>query len=207
MVEIAVFDLNKTVYNKSSKEEFFKFICYRYQYKLANVFRLLFFGLLGKLHAINHTDFKENFFRYLDHLSPSRVQEVAEEFWRVEYPKYFNAEILRRMDELRATGRQIVIATGALEVYVLPLFDLLPVDYFCGTRTAYADGVHRIVGIANKEEEKLRRLDEYYGQGQYRIVEAYSDDPEAMLDRAERAFLVKDGKLQPYTAEIALNQA
>lgn len=207
MVKIAVFDLNKTVYCKSSKEEFFKFVCYRYQYKLANIFRLFFFGLLGKLHAINHTDFKENFFRYLDHLPPEEVADIAEEFWRVEYPKYFNQELLRRIDHLRARGVQITIATGALEIYVLPLFDQLPVDYFCGTRTAYADGVHRVVGRANKEAEKLRRLDEYYGQGQYRIVEAYSDDPEAMLDAAEQAFLIKDGQIEPYRAAPALKRA
>lgn len=200
MVKLAVFDLNQTLYTKSSKEEFFKYICYRQNYKLLNIFRLLFFKAIGKLRALNQTEFKENFFRYLNNLPPEQVQAYAAEYWSVEYPKYFNKQLLERVEALRAKDVRIVVATGALELYAAPLFDRFPVDYYCGTRTTYENGRHLIDGEACKDEEKLRRLDEHYGKGKYHIVEAYSDAEEMMLDVADRAYLIEDGQVRPLTA-------
>ena len=38
---------------------------------------------------------------------------------------------------------------------------------------------------------------EVYGDD-VRILEAYSDEPEPILDVAEKAFMVDDGKIRPY---------
>ncbi len=197
MQKIAVFDLNKTLYHKSSKEEFFKYICYRQEYKLVHIFRLTLFVGLAKLHAINQTQFKENFFRYLNNIPPEQVEEYAREFWSIEYPRYFNQELLKRIGELRREGVRIALLTGALEIYVRPLLQYIDFDCFSGTQTKYEDGIHHLTGEANKEEEKLRRLDDCFGKGKYVIVEAYSDDKEAMLKKAERAFIVEDGQVKP----------
>ncbi len=75
-LKIAVFDINGTLYRKKSKEEFFRFICFRNSYKLADIYHLLLFKLLGSLRLVNQTQFKENFFNYLDDLPPEQVQAV-----------------------------------------------------------------------------------------------------------------------------------
>ncbi|MGD1894774.1 MAG: hypothetical protein ACFB15_29795 [Cyclobacteriaceae bacterium] len=36
------------------------------------------------------------------------------------------------------------------------------------------------------------------GRSNFRTVEIYSDDPEAMLDLTDKAFLVEDGNIVPY---------
>jgi phosphoserine phosphatase len=198
-LRIAVFDLNQTVYNLSSKEVFFKFVCFRRNYKFYNIFQLGLFKLLGELRLISHTDFKENFFNYLDNLPPQKVSEFARDFWKIEYPKHFNKELLTRIEKLRSEGVRIVFATGALEVYAAPLFENhIEVDAWFGTQTTYDDGTYKVKGKACKQEEKTRMIREHYGDTDIRIVEAYSDDVEHMFKLTERPYLVNDGKIVRY---------
>lgn len=195
-LRIAVFDINGTLYHKKSKEEFFRFICYRNSYKLMDIYRLLLFKLLGTLRLVNQTQFKENFFSYLDHLPPEQVGRYAAEYWSIEYPRYFNEELLQRVDKLREQGVKIFCISGGLDVYMDPLYELFPVDAHISTRVLYKKNTYKIVGEACKDEEKIRRLDEYLDGQPYEIVEAYSDDKEAILEKADQAYLVKDeGKI------------
>ena len=195
-LKIAVFDINGTLYTKTSKEEFFRFICFRNSYKLLDIYRLLLFKLLGALRLINQTQFKENFFSYLDHLPPEQVTRYATEYWSIEYPHYFNRELLKRVDQLRGQGVKIFCISGGLDVYMDPLYELFPVDAHISTRVLYKNNTYRVVGEACKGEEKIRRLEEYLDGQPYQVVEAYSDDEEAILDKAEKAYLVeKDGKV------------
>ena len=197
--QIAVFDINGTLYKKTSKEEFFKYICYRKNYKLFSLYHLTLFKLLGSLRLINQTEFKENFFNYLDGLPPDKVDRYAREYWSVEYSYYFNDELLQRVEELREKGIKIVCASGGLDVYMKPLFEFFEVDaYFC-TQVRYTNQTYKVVGEACKEEEKIRRIEKHYGKGKFQVVEAYSDDPEAMLDIAKEAFLLEEGEVKPYS--------
>ncbi|MER2996276.1 HAD family hydrolase [Pontibacter populi] len=197
-IKIAVFDLNKTFYNKSSKDEFFKFVSAKKPHKVAYYFQMLYYKMLLKMHQIRQTEFKENFFNYLDNLPPDKVDAYAREFWQQEYPDNFNQEIKARLDRLKKEGVQIFCATGGLEVYVKPLFKLYPIDGIFGTKANYTDGTYLVDGKACKAEEKIARIDEYFKNQKYKIVEAYSDDKEEILDEAEKAWLVKDGELKPY---------
>lgn len=198
-VKVAVFDLNKTFYNKSSKDEFFKFVSTKKPHKLAYYFQMMYYKVLLKMHQIRQTEFKENFFNYLDNLPPDKVETYAREFWKQEYPDNFNKEIKERLDKLKQEGVQIFCATGGLEVYVKPLFELYPIDALFGTKVNYTDNTYLVDGKACKAEEKIARLDEHFKGKSYKIVEAYSDDKEEILDEAEKAFLVKDGRIVPYT--------
>ena len=194
--KIAVFDINGTLYHKKSKEEFFRFICYRNSYKLIDMYHLILFKLLGKLRLINQTQFKENFFNYLDGLPPEQVKRYAREYWSIEYPYYFNDELLQRVEELRNEGVKIFCITGGLDVYMTPLFELFPVDGYMCTRTRYDDGTYRIVGEACKNQEKINRLCEHFGDDSFHVVEAYSDDNEEVLELADQAYVVKKGKVE-----------
>ena len=150
------------------------------------------------MHQIRQTEFKENFFNYLDNMPPEQVRTYAKEFWEQEYPGNFNMGIRDRLDKLRKEGIQIFCATGGLELYVEPLFGLYKIDGFFGTKAKYTDGTYLVDGKACKAEEKIARLDLYFKGKTYKIVEAYSDDKEEILEDAEKAYLVKDGKIQPY---------
>ncbi|MGB3180536.1 MAG: haloacid dehalogenase-like hydrolase [Cyclobacteriaceae bacterium] len=198
-VRIAVFDLNSTVYNLSSKEVFFKFVCFRRNYKMMNILHLSMFKILGSLRLVSHTEFKENFFNYLDNLPPHKVEEFARDFWKIEYPKHFNKELLQRIEELREEGVEIVFATGALELYAAPLFNNhIKVDAWVGTQAEYKDGTYKLTGEACKQDEKTRRIREHYGDRDIQIVEAYSDDEEHMFKFTERPYLINDGEIERY---------
>lgn len=195
-LKIAVFDINGTLYRKKSKEEFFRFICFRNSYKLLDIYHLLLFKLLGSLRLVNQTQFKENFFNYLDGLPPEQVHRYAAEYWSIEYPNYFNQKLLERVEKLREEGVKIFCISGGLDVYMAPLYELFPVDAHISTRVQYKKDTYKIVGEACKDEVKIRRLEEYLDGQPYEMVEAYSDDEEAILKEAERAYLVKkDGEI------------
>ncbi|WP_299704069.1 HAD family hydrolase [uncultured Pontibacter sp.] len=195
-IKVVVFDLNGTFYTKSSKEEFFKFISKKKPHKLAYYFQMVYYKVLLKIHQIRMTEFKENFFNYLNNIPPEQVEQYAWEFWQQEYPNEFNKEIKAKLDKYKQEGVQVICATGALEVYVKPLFELYPVDLYFGTQTMYDGETYIVEGKACKDEEKIKRLDKHFNGKPYRIVEAYSDNKENILDEADRAWLVKDdGKL------------
>lgn len=196
--KLAVFDLNQTVYLKSSKEEFFKFICYRRNYRMLLLLEISFYKLIGKLRLLNKTQFKENFFNYLDGLPPEKVAEYASEFWKIEYPKHFNKKLIERIRQLRKEGITIVFMTGGIHVYVAPLFEQIPLaDIWMATEVCYENGTYNIIGKALKDKEKTRRLKSYFANQPFQVIEAYSDEDEDVLYLADKAFLLDDGKIVP----------
>jgi phosphoserine phosphatase len=197
-VKVVVFDLNGTFYNEKSKDEFYKFILTKQPRKVGAFFGMAYYQLLMKFHQIGQTEFKENFFNYLDKIPPRQVEAYAEEFWKKEFPDQFNQELLTHFKNLKKAGVQLFCATGALELYVKPLSGLFPVDGIAGTKVKYENETYLVEGEACKGEEKLRRIDEHYRGRPYRIIEAYSDSKEAILDKADKSFLVVKGELRPY---------
>lgn len=195
---VVIFDLNGTFYNKSSKDEFYKFLCAKKPGRIGYYAQMLYFKLLLKLHQIRKTEFKENFFNYLDDIPPRQVEQYAKEFWEQEYPENFNMELKERLDKLRREGVQVFCATGGLELYVKPLFDMYPIDGLFGTIVKYEDNTYKVVGQACKDKEKLKRLKEHFNGKPYQIIEAYSDSKEDILDSADKAFLIKNGESSPY---------
>ena len=197
-INVTVIDLNQTFYRKSSKEEFYRFVCSKRPKRLRFFFEMLFYKILSKLNLIRQTEFKENFFNYLDNLPPEKVNEYATEFWRREFPQNFNQELLDHLEKLRTEGQEIFCATGALEVYVKPLFELYPIHGLAGTQTEYTGHTYKIIGRACKGEEKVKRLREHYAGREFKITEAYSDREEELFALSEKPFLVKNGKIFPF---------
>ena len=52
-----------------------------------------------------------------------------------------------------------------------------------------------MVGKACNDEEKVRRLDEEVGK-EYNLIEAYSDDKEEILYKAEKGYYLEDDELK-----------
>jgi HAD superfamily phosphoserine phosphatase-like hydrolase len=198
IIKVVVFDLNGTFYNKSSKEEFYKFILKKRPNRFRYVFEMSYYYLKMKVNRIRQTEFKENFFNYLDWLPPAKVEEYAREFWAQEFPNEFNKELKKIFDDIKQSDTLLICATGGFELYVKPLFDIYKVDGLVGTIVKYEDDTYKLVGEACKEEEKIRRLDQLLKGKTYKIVEAYSDSKEVILDKAERAFYIKDKAILPY---------
>lgn len=198
VVKVVVFDLNGTFYNESSKDTFYEFICKKRPKRIKYIFEMYYYKLLLKMHQIKQTEFKENFFNYLDEFPPSQVEAYAREFWENEYPGNFNQKLKKRFDEIKVEGIVLFCATGALELYVKPLFDLYEIDAFAGTKVKYDGHTYITEGLACKAEEKIARLEKYLDGRPYKIIEAYSDSKEEILDAAEKAFLIEDGKITPY---------
>jgi len=184
-----VYDLNKTLYQKSSKDEFFKFVCYKNGYKLVRLAQLGWMKVLGNLQLISKTTFKENFYDYLKDLDPETVKNYAAQFWNLEYPEYFRSDMLADIKKFNDQGIKIFVVTGGFEVYTKYLEEILPIKVL-GTRTTYKNGNYTIDGKACNDAEKLRRLDEALGE--YKFLEAYSDDDEEILYEAEKGFLVDE---------------
>lgn len=197
-VKVVLFDLNGTFYNKSSKDEFYKFLCKKRPGRLGYYAQMLYYKLLLKLNQIRKTEFKENFFNYLDNIPPKQVEKYAAEFWQQEYPKHFNKELMQKFDEHKKEGAKLFCATGGLELYVKPLFELYKIEGLFGTVVEYKGNTYKVVGLACKDEEKLNRLEKHYNGKPYEIIEAFSDSKEDILDKAAKAFLVKDEEIKPY---------
>lgn len=197
-LKVVVFDLNGTFYNKSSKDEFYKFICTKRPSRLMYLIQMGYYKVLLKVHQIRQTEFKENFFNYLDDFPPTTVEKYAAEFWEREFPENFNRDLLKKFTEFKAKDVMVFCATGGLELYVNPLFDIYKIDGFAGTRVKYDGHTYLVQGEACKGEEKIKRLEKFLGDQSYRIIEAYSDSKEEILDRAEKAYLIKDGKITLY---------
>lgn len=197
-VKVVVFDLNGTFYNKSSKDEFFRFICTKRPGRLRYFLSIGYYYLRKKLNTIRKTEFKENFFNYLDDFPPTQVEEFAMEFWQKEFPENFHEILMKRFNEFRREGILVICATGGIELYVKPLFELYEVDGFVGTQARYDGHTYKIIGTACKGEEKIYRLEKFLDHKPYRIIEAYSDSKEEILDKAEKAFLLDNGKIKPY---------
>jgi HAD superfamily phosphoserine phosphatase-like hydrolase len=199
-LKVAVFDLNQTLYRRSSKSEFFKYICFKRGYKLLHLLELAYLQLAGKLRLIDITTFKENFFNYLNRIPPEKVREYAAEFWQIEYPKHFNEAVLQRLEKHRKDGMLIYLITGGLEIYTKPLLEHIQVDGFLGTRTRYEGGTHLVVGKACKEEEKMKRLEEDLRGKDFEIAVSYSDDKEPILKAATEPYYIEsDGTIVPYS--------
>lgn len=197
-VKVVIFDLNGTFYNKSSKEEFYKFILKKRPNRLKYVFGMSYYYVKMKLNKIQQTEFKENFFNYLDGLPPAKVEEYAREFWAQEFPDEFNKELKKIFDDIKKSDTLLFCATGGFELYVKPLFELYEIDGLVGTQVKYDGKTYKVIGEACKEEEKIKSIRKLLNGKPFRIVEAYSDSKEVILDKAEKAFLIKDKKILPY---------
>lgn len=122
------------------------------------------------------------------------VDQYAREYWTVEYPRYFNEELLEKVDALRQQGIKIFCISGGLDIYMNPLYEIFQVDAHMSTNVK----AYKVIGEACKGEEKIRRLDAYFQDKPSQVVEAYSDSKEEILDIADKAFIVNKGKVEAY---------
>lgn len=192
MLRIVVYDLNRTLYRKSSKNEFFKFIRSKENKKTFKLLKMLPVSLVYSMKLLSKTRFKQHFYSYLDDIPPEEMEGLAREFWSQEYPENFRKSLLGDIQKLRLEGVDVYIVTGAYEVYAKYIENLLPVKVI-GTRTKYENGKYIIQGKACNDAEKVRRLKEEIN-GDFEFLKAYSDDDEQILYEAEKGYYLKNSR-------------
>ncbi len=192
MLQVVVYDLNRTLYRKSSKNEFFRFLSRKKKSKFQNLFRMLPVSAIYSLGLLNKTTFKQQFYKYLNGIPPEEMEILAKEFWDLEYPENFRKSLLRDIHQARNKGIHICIITGAYEVYTKYLEKLLGVKVI-GTRTTYKNSSYKIIGKACNNKEKVRRLKEEIPED-FVLLKAYSDDDEEILYEAEKGCYLKGSR-------------
>lgn len=194
MKRLLVYDLNKTLYKKSSKNEFFKFLIKKRPSAGLYIFKMLYAGMLYSLGLKDKTWFKQKFYSYLNGFKPSELKELSREYWDREFPNNFRGDILQELRKGTRKGMEVYVITGAYDIYTKYLEDLLPVNLIA-TRTHYKNGRYIIEGKACNDEEKVRRLREEV-KTEFIVHRAYSDDDEEILYLAEEGYYLNNEKLQ-----------
>ena len=181
------YDFDKTVFYPDSSFCFVRF-CLRH-YPRAVLQSLPGASLTGLLHLAKKADTKElkqSIFAFLPYLDD--VERVVEEFWR-EHRKNLQPWYLaqKREDDL--------ILSASPEFLLRPICEELGVQLIATDMNPYTG---QIRGLNCHDEEKVRRFYAAYPNGHTErfYSDSLSDEPMARI--ADQAFLVKNGKPQPW---------
>ena len=188
---IDVYDFDGTIYDGDSTLDFVLFAVRRHPVVLLGLPRIA--GAAMKLAAkkIGLTQFKSVLFSEMAEQCDLSVE--AGLFWlrpetRAKLGGWF-----------RSTPRDIPIAicSASPEFEIRHAAKLLGVDTVIGTRCDTATG--QLIGENCKAQEKLRRLEEHFGE--YTIRAMYTDDAKAdgpLLAAAQEGYILTHGVVAPY---------
>ena len=181
------YDFDKTIFYPDSSFCFVKY-CLRH-YPRAVLHALPGAGVFGLLRLAKMADtkeLKEQVFSFLPELDD--VHRVVEEFWdehRDHLAQWYLEQ--KQPDDL--------ILSASPEFLLKPICEELGVDLIATPMDPYTG---KIRGLNCHDEEKVRRFREAYPEGQSEnfYSDSLSDLPMARI--ADRAWLVRDGKPQPW---------
>ena len=174
-----VYDFDKTILQKDSSVEFYKFCLKKKPSILKYIFYQLFFFALYVFSIIDKTSFKSHIFIFVKAFDD--LDSVIKEFW-LEKKKYVNKWYLEKHQDT-----DIVISAS-------PSFLLKPICDELGIKNLLASEVDPKTGKFLRAncygEEKVNRLKEF---GEVEINEFYSDSKsdQPLANLAKTAYLVK----------------
>lgn len=185
------YDFDKTIYTSDSTMDFYFYCLKRNPMMLVELPLTGLYFLRYAFRLSSKTEFKEKMFRFLRHLDG--VDNLVLAFW-VSHKKK-----MAHFYKDRQRPSDIIISAT-------PEFLLKPICTTLGLENLIASRVDRFTGHYEGEnchgKEKVRRLKEAMPEAE--IEEFYSDSltdtPMAML--AEKATLVKNGRLYPWPSPL-----
>lgn len=185
-----VYDFDKTIYEKDSTVEFYKF-CFKRNRRVWLSIPVQIWGLF--MYVINIYDldkFKESFFSFLRHIN--NVEYEVEEFWEKEY-KGIKEWYVNRLSE-----DDVIISAS-------PSFLLKPIIQRIGLSNLISTEVDMQTGRMNSKNckgiEKVHRFKEIFGDT--RIDEMYSDSltDAPLASISEKPYLVIGDKIEEWKEE------
>lgn len=189
MKKINVFDFDKTVYQKDSTIEFWKF-CIKYKKKLIFLIPYQgFYFLLNKIGAISIERCKEKFFIFLKFFSKQELENLLINFWRNEI---FNLN--KELVDLIKKDRNLSVCISASPKFLIENpCKKIGIDICIGTE--YNLAKYKILGKNCKGKEKINKLNLCLEN--YQIENFYSDSLSdlPLFNISENKFLLKNKKI------------
>ncbi|MCI8610856.1 MAG: HAD-IB family phosphatase [Clostridiales bacterium] len=184
-----VYDFDKTIYDGDSTIDFYLY-CLRKRPKiLCCAFRQCRGILLHKMHKIDTTAMKEQFFSFLLKLDVDDTNALVNTFWKKKQKK------IKRWYLQRKDASDVIIS--ASPAFLLrPICEKLAITEPIATQMDISTG--RIQGSNCKGEEKIRRFYAQYPNEtiQHFYSDSKTDTPLASL--AKTAFFVQGNNLLPW---------
>ena len=138
---------------------------------------------------------------FLRGLSRERLERAGAEFARAKLPGLVRPLAMQRVAWHRDRRHYCTLLSASLDLYVAPWGRGAGFDDVIATSLEYADGVAtgRIAGANCRAEEKLRRLQEQYGDLTRFTLHGYGDSPD------DRHFLdaCAEAHYRPFRADAA----
>ena len=187
MIKINLYDFDKTIYDGDSTVDFMMFLIKRHPICLIKVFRIGISVILKKLHIINKTKMKEQFYSMFK-LIPD-IDKDLKDFWNTHDKK------IKKYYQDKDHSNDIVISASP-EFLLEPICKKLKVKDMMASIVDKKTGKYD--GINCHDTEKVRRLNEKYKN--YTVMESYSDSIKSdypILELAKKAYQVKGDELIP----------
>ena len=110
----------------------------------------------------------------------ARLEARGAEFAQRHLPGFLRPEGVQRIAWHQENGHRCAVASASLDVYVAPWARAAGIDDVFATSLEYADGVAtgRIDGNNCRGEEKVRRMEEHYGDLSQWALHGYGDTPD-----------------------------
>lgn len=181
------YDFDKTIFYPDSSYCFVKFCLRHYPRAVLHALPAAgIFSLLRMAKKADTKDLKEKVFSFLPELDD--VHRIVDEFWDA-YRDHITDWYLRQKEA------DDLILSASPEFLLRPICEELGVELIATLMDPYSG---RIQGLNCHDEEKVRRFYEQYPDGHTEnfYSDSLSDAPMAHI--ADRAYLVRNGQLQPW---------
>lgn len=181
---VDLYDFDKTVFPVDSTSAFWLFCLKRHPAILKHLPKQIIGGIKYFLKKYTLTQFKEQFFCFLESVDG---EKEAEAFWEANEHRIYK---WFRPEENDAVT---VVCSASPEFEIRPVLEKLGVKIILGTRVDVKTG--KFTGVNCKGEEKVKRIKEALGECEFR--NAYTDNPQSdapMLSLAENKYVIEDGE-------------
>ncbi len=164
-MKIALFDIDYTLIPFDSFLKYLRFIKENAPSGRPIFHKLIKSVILYMTGRINLTRFKEMWLIYLYGIDSSRLSELSRDFIEKIIIPSIKPGVMKTIENHRAAGMKIVLATASFEFYFRYLAEFLKTDVFVGTKARYDGAEWKIIGKNCKGYEKIERLNNHIDFG------------------------------------------
>ena len=184
-----VYDFDGTLYDGDSTMDLYKYCLLRRPYIIVCLPGQFIARSSYKKGKIDRTQLKERYYRFFRYVD---IEKMSRKFWDSHMDRIFDWYVdLHNDDDL--------VISASPEFHIKEICSRLGISEVIASQVDPRTGLY--TGINCRDEEKVRRFKEVYGDAD--IDDFYSDSehdlPLARL--AKRAFLVKDGEITDWEME------